>query len=442
MTSPAFSPTSTDTHRRLALAAFALLLVLHTLYFLDKLDAPRFTPDSWTYYEYSRSVFSGDFFHVNTTRQFALKTEYGISFPPLLPLFVALVNKARPMGIYAEYFLNFALYPLTALLLLAIGRRAQGSTALGVFLAAVPYMNKSYIDELLSGRSMPAALFLFSLLFFVYLFMRRSQLFEVLLGLLAGPIRMQYYFPPGTEFPSVWSAPLDWFVFSMGKVLTMIRCYVPLLVTQSPFLILLAALAVLLGKPLLAGKWAEISPDHPEPIARAAHLIPIFLISYLSIFLTGRCNERYFVLHNFYVTALLALTLYSRRVPKKLAERLLVILCFVILAMALSWSRIHPARALNPSHWHLNQDYLTADEFRPILNAIEGEKTRGLFDRRSRYEGYKFGALTGLPTIVLPLNYYEGRRLDLGRFIEDYAPPRTWSPRTRNCWTKSRLTAA
>ena len=51
----------------------------------------NFRGDSWSYYELSKNN-SKDFYKVNTIRQFQNDGEYGISFPPLYPIIIFLIN--------------------------------------------------------------------------------------------------------------------------------------------------------------------------------------------------------------------------------------------------------------------------------------------------------------------------------------------------------------
>jgi hypothetical protein len=56
-----------------------------------------FSPDSWSYYDLSQTVYT-DFYHAAVTRAFHEQDGYSRSFPPLWPVLIALVDKAKANG--------------------------------------------------------------------------------------------------------------------------------------------------------------------------------------------------------------------------------------------------------------------------------------------------------------------------------------------------------
>jgi len=98
---------------------------------------------------------------VATIRQFAFEASHGASFPPLLPVLMAVWNAIVPSGVYAGTWINLIAAALTFPALLVLGRRLAASDAPGIFAAAALYGNPWYLDEVMGGRAIPIAVLLF-----------------------------------------------------------------------------------------------------------------------------------------------------------------------------------------------------------------------------------------------------------------------------------------
>ena len=75
--------------------------------------ASFFSPDAWTAYEISNTVF-GDFYRENTAREYSTGGFYSSAFPPLWPVIIALF-KPITGNIYGSFIAAFVAYALFAL---------------------------------------------------------------------------------------------------------------------------------------------------------------------------------------------------------------------------------------------------------------------------------------------------------------------------------------
>ena len=119
-----------------------------------------FSADSWSYFELSKSVFA-DFYRIATVRQYSFDQPYGVSFPPLYPVLIALWNVVWHSGVYAGTWINLASAMLTLPLLIALGRRLAASNAPGILAFAALLGSPWYLNEVMSARAIPIALLLF-----------------------------------------------------------------------------------------------------------------------------------------------------------------------------------------------------------------------------------------------------------------------------------------
>jgi hypothetical protein len=131
---------------------FALQIIFLTL-------EPRFSPDSFSYFELAKVMPQG-FTDVNTIRQYVIPTDLNVSFPPLYPSLVRLFMGFSALELYSGVLLNYLLAVLT---LISIGRLFQNffqKGVLGSLLGALIILNPYYLDELLAARTIPLAIFL------------------------------------------------------------------------------------------------------------------------------------------------------------------------------------------------------------------------------------------------------------------------------------------
>lgn len=128
-----------------------------------------FPPDSWGYYEISKSIFS-DFYRVNTVIQYKVQSDYSISFPPLFPTLIAIINKGFNLGVAAGIVVSSLSLVISALILLRIGREYFKSTNLGIAAIGFLLLSQAYLMDVETGMSGPVSLSL--LLAVLCLFLR------------------------------------------------------------------------------------------------------------------------------------------------------------------------------------------------------------------------------------------------------------------------------
>lgn len=114
------------------------------------------SPDSYSYYEMARTLFT-DFGRVSTVRQYVELTDYGISFPYCYPLLLAVVDGLSGLAMYSGILLNVFLAVVTALLFVPLSRRLCAHSWPGMMAAIALLTNRKYLSEVLSGRAIPAA---------------------------------------------------------------------------------------------------------------------------------------------------------------------------------------------------------------------------------------------------------------------------------------------
>lgn len=139
-----------------------------------------FSPDSWAYHELARTVFSDRFFAFNTTRTYFTET-YSSSFPLGYPVLVAVANWVFGSGPMAAVWLNISIVVVTWVLIVLLAQPAGVSRFAALVLASSLVLWPPYLDEVFSGRAIPAAVLCFVLAFWAY----RSQQ-VILSGVLLG----------------------------------------------------------------------------------------------------------------------------------------------------------------------------------------------------------------------------------------------------------------
>ena len=152
--------------RALRPAGAGMILLLAFFFCYCALSSLCLSPDSYSYYDMARTLFS-DFGRVATVRQYVVFTDYGISFPYLYPLLLAVTDSLTGLGMYSGVALNVPLSALAAVLLLPLSRRICGRDWPGLLAAAVLLTNRKFLSEVLSGRAIPAAVLCVVLLLLV-----------------------------------------------------------------------------------------------------------------------------------------------------------------------------------------------------------------------------------------------------------------------------------
>ena len=151
--------TSTKTGK-IALFIFLASLFYIVLYCIIVMDS--FTPDSYSYYELSKTIFS-NFYKISTHRQYVVSTDYGISFPYMYPLFISIVDFFTGLGIYSGTIINILAALFSSFLLYKISKKLFNMPIIGAIALFFLLCNPSYLDEVSSARSIPVGI-LFTLM--------------------------------------------------------------------------------------------------------------------------------------------------------------------------------------------------------------------------------------------------------------------------------------
>lgn len=132
---------------------------------------PRYSPDSWAFYELAQTVFD-DFYRFTHFRSYADPSPYSSAFPPLFPALIAIVDELLGTGPRTGLYLGFGFFVGFALLSEHIGRRVTDAAWFGLSVALLLLLGPNMLlPELAAGRTIPLQLLLYAL---------------VLLGLLQG----------------------------------------------------------------------------------------------------------------------------------------------------------------------------------------------------------------------------------------------------------------
>ena len=171
-----------------------LSLVLLGLLFTRYLASPPYSPDSWTFYELSKTIFH-DFYRLSTIRAYVTDLEYGASFPPLWPGLIALVDAVFQTGARTGYGLAFVSFGAFVFMSELAGRAGFQVKWLGTGVGLLTLIDPSMLfSELVAGRSIPLQMFLYAAILYVFLRNRHLDISHcVVLGALAGLAAMNRF---------------------------------------------------------------------------------------------------------------------------------------------------------------------------------------------------------------------------------------------------------
>lgn len=144
----------------------AFLLITVALFY-SRVTYPAFSPDSWAFYELSKTVF-GDFYRFTHFRSFWSDSPYSSSFPPLFPVLIALLDEIIEAGARTQYFLGFLSFAVFAVLAEYSLRKRFDIPFVGLGVALL-LAGTTLAGELTGGRSIPLQLAIYSLLLLMIL---------------------------------------------------------------------------------------------------------------------------------------------------------------------------------------------------------------------------------------------------------------------------------
>lgn len=174
-----------DSQVRRQSICIGLIFIIGMIYVTSAslLGVYKFSQDSWSYFELSKSVFSGDFYKFNTIRSHFTET-YSASFPMGYPVALSIIHFIVGQAPEAALTLNSLIAVATTYILIRISDEMQLPRVYGVSIALSLVFYIPYIDEVIAGRSIPLTIFLFSLAGLKYL-QGKFLLTGILLGLSA-----------------------------------------------------------------------------------------------------------------------------------------------------------------------------------------------------------------------------------------------------------------
>lgn len=126
-----------------------------------------FSPDSYSYFDISNHMFL-DFGRINTVRQYVVPTQLNISFPPLLPFFIAIINLVFNLGMLSGVILNLYVALITVILIDVFFRKLSIKPVYAVTISYLLIFNVYYLNELLAARAIPLNLLLFTIILFLF----------------------------------------------------------------------------------------------------------------------------------------------------------------------------------------------------------------------------------------------------------------------------------
>lgn len=119
---------------------------------------PRMSPDSWAYYELARSLRAGGYY-LNHLRSFQSAPDaLSMAFPPGYPALWAAVDAATGAAVRSGLLINLACVAVIGWQCEGIARRLTGLSFVGLGIATLLLGFPGFFDEVVSGRSIPAAI--------------------------------------------------------------------------------------------------------------------------------------------------------------------------------------------------------------------------------------------------------------------------------------------
>lgn len=151
-----------------ALFLLSLVTALKISFLAFQTELSNFTPDSWSYYELSKTFNINGFYEFSTFRSF-VSDRFSASFPFGYPLIIFTFNSIFGFNPANQVIINLIFMYLTIILIFAHWIASKSDISTNLLLVGLLILNPHYIDELVSGRSIPMAVFFISLASFCLL---------------------------------------------------------------------------------------------------------------------------------------------------------------------------------------------------------------------------------------------------------------------------------
>lgn len=412
-----------------------------------------FSPDSWAYFELSQTVFTDHFYRFNTWRSY-LTDAYSASFPLGYPVALALLERLVGPQPLTAVALNIGVAVATAPVLFQICRQLEIPPLASVAVVTALLSYREYVEEVLTGRSIPLALLL--CLAGCLCVLRRRALWAGLLLGLAAVVRFDFLahsllllfagwaFAPRpfnrgllllagfavglspwvvfswTHFGIPWATDNSWVALSAGPAWVLdyppvasetvfqnpsswfarvVHNVVPLCVALAQGCAhhpLVASVLV-----LVAFSWNQL---RKQIDLRVAGLGAVLAASFIPYLLTGYFDLRYFSLA-FSGASVLGLHLASRAAVR-VAGLDLAGFSAPVLLLTVAVGGAHGALLVSAGHAQVGEmarQRLLVDALR---NCHQGTPERTyVFTKGAMYLAPKYGALTGMRAAFIPANF-------------------------------------
>jgi hypothetical protein len=148
--------------------SWVMALVLSTYLLWYALATKQFTWDAWTMWDIASS-FSSHPYHVAGLRQYFFQTDASMSFPPLFPFLMWLINHFSHIGILSGIWINYLAVATLLPALWTLSRRISGIPELGAACFFVLISAGCAVEEFQSARTILPSLWCWVMLWSVCL---------------------------------------------------------------------------------------------------------------------------------------------------------------------------------------------------------------------------------------------------------------------------------
>jgi hypothetical protein len=143
----------------------------------------KFSPDSWAYYELSKTVFEGDFYKFNTIRSY-YSNAYSASFPFGYPVVIAIVHLFISKSPFVGVVVNILFSMATVFVIHEVCKYLNLPNLISIAISSALLFYPEYIDEVFSARAIPLAVLMFVLAYY-YKLLNYSFIAGLCLGISA-----------------------------------------------------------------------------------------------------------------------------------------------------------------------------------------------------------------------------------------------------------------
>lgn len=462
---------SIQLERRATLFWAMAIFTLTFTYASSVIGISKFSDDSWSYFELSKTIFSDHFYQFNTIRSY-FSTQYSASFPFGYPIVIAMVQAIVGVHPMVAVIINIAAATITIWVIFAICDKVKLPVSARLAIATALLFYPHYFDEIYGGRAIPLAILMFisayyaSLMnhFFItgillgfsalirfdflayaivfhiahYLFNRDQlkSLIFMFIGFLIGVLPWVAY--SYIYFSKIWISDNSWVALSAIPANVLDYPAAPIKSAfEHPFIeitklfrnLIRVSIYIIrssLKFPLLfiffifiCLRWKSFTPVIKT---RAFIIISILPLSVAPYILTGYFDSRYFALLFLCLSGIIIYSVYPNQegVFPGINVRGLTLLSLILtIAIGISF--------LSKDIW---QGYNQTEEMKKqtaLIKSIQtchlSDPTKILFFLNDANElASKYGALTGMRTALAPSNFYDMNSEEKYLFLEQMKP--------------------